>query len=98
MGDDLVKRLRDQQTKWMTPLLGNAADCIEALEAEVAKTREEGRRAGLEEAAEAAWIECAPSERGVSEIEMAERATAELAVRAIRALAKTSTPPHDGVE
>lgn len=68
---------------------------ISALMAASARDRatafEEGRRAGLEEAAEAVWIECAPSERGVSEIEMAERATAELAVRAIRALAKTST-------
>lgn len=32
---DLVKRLRDQQTKWMTPLLGNAANRIAELEAEV---------------------------------------------------------------
>lgn len=28
---DVVKRLRDQQSKWMTPLLGNAADEIEDL-------------------------------------------------------------------
>ena len=33
MSDELVKRLRDQQTKWMTPLLSQAADRIEALEA-----------------------------------------------------------------
>lgn len=33
MSDDLVKRLRDQQSKWMTPLLGQAADRIEELQA-----------------------------------------------------------------
>ena len=37
MNDDLVKRLRDQQTKWMTPLLGQAADRIEELEAKLSK-------------------------------------------------------------
>ena len=37
MSDELVKRLRDQQTKWMTPLLGQAADRITALEAALAK-------------------------------------------------------------
>ena len=34
MSDELVKLLRDQQTKWMTPLLSQAADRIEALTAE----------------------------------------------------------------
>ena len=37
MSDELVKRLQDQQTKWMTPLLGQAADRIAALEAALAK-------------------------------------------------------------
>ena len=40
MSDDLVKRLRDQQTKWMTPLLSQAADRISALEAALAKADE----------------------------------------------------------
>ena len=40
MSDELVKRLRDQQTKWMTPLLGQAADRIESLEAAISAALE----------------------------------------------------------
>ena len=57
---DLVKRLRDwqhvypeDQDKHEGHLYEVAADRIEEFEAEVAKAREEGRRAGLEEAARA---------------------------------------------
>jgi hypothetical protein len=32
---DLVARLRDQQSKWMTPLLSNAADALEAQAAKI---------------------------------------------------------------
>lgn len=36
---DLVRRLRDQQTKFMTPILGQAADTITALIAENERLR-----------------------------------------------------------
>lgn len=39
MTKELVERLRDQQTKWMTPLLGDAADALESQSQELARMR-----------------------------------------------------------
>lgn len=56
MRDDMVKRLRDQQTKWMTPLLGNASDRIEELEAKLAKATN-----ALRELSSTEWVIDEPS-------------------------------------
>ena len=98
---DLVKRLRDWPCIYPEDLYEPegylyevAADRIEALEAEIFKAREEGRKAGLEEAAKVA---CA-LRKGGREIGYYEGwdDALDIAEQRIRALAQTSTPEGEG--
>lgn len=85
INDDDVGYTRDD-------LHQKALDRIEALEAEVSKAREEGRRAGLEEAA--ALAKAGPNLPDRSHLRQSDFMKLS---EEIRALAQTCTPPRDGV-